>query len=313
MSVDIAVVASFVIESAVTLPRIPVLGESVKAEKYYMAPGGKGTNQAVTMARQGKNVGIVTKVGNDLYGKMAFNLYDNEGIKSDGVFTTDEEKTAIGLVYIHPSGDNCCGIYMGANEKLGYDEVSSVMENYMPAKVVTAQLESGDAAILSAFEIAKKNNAVTLLNPAPARKVDDKTLALTDIMTPNESEAKLLAGFDPGDESINMEMVSEKLISYGIKALVITLGAKGCIVMEKGSKPVKIRPYKVDAKDTLGAGDCFSGSLAVALSEDKHIIEAAEWASVAAALSTLGNGGIAPLPLREQVEAHYQLYKTKNK
>lgn len=313
MSVDIAVVASFVIESAVTLPRIPVLGESVKAEQYYMAPGGKGTNQAVTASRQGKNVGIVAKVGNDMYGKMAFDLYSREGIKTDGVFMTDEEKTAIGLVYIHPTGDNCCAIYMGANKKLGYDEVSSVMNNYMPAKIVTAQLESADAAILSAFEIAKKNNAMTLLNPAPARKVDDRILALTDIMTPNESEAKLLAGFDPGDQDINMEMVSEKLISFGIKALVITLGAKGCIVMEKGSEPVRISPFKVNAKDTLGAGDCFSGSLAVALSEDKSLIEAAEWASVAAALSTMGNGGIAPLPSREQVEAHYQLYKMQDK
>lgn len=312
MSVDIAVVASFVIESAVTLPRIPVLGESVKAEKYYMAPGGKGTNQAVAAARQGKNVGIVAKVGNDLYGKMAFNLYNSEGIKADGVFTTDEEKTAIGLVYIHPTGDNCIGIYMGANEKLGYDEVSRVMTDYMPAKVVTAQLESGDNAILSAFEIAKKNGALTLLNPAPARKVDERILALTDIMTPNESEAKLLAGFDPGDQNINMEIVSEKLISFGIKALVITLGAKGCIVMEKGSRPMRIKPYKVNAVDTLGAGDCFSGSLAVALSEDKSIQEAAEWASVAAALSTLGNGGIAPLPAREQVETQYRVYKNSN-
>ena len=308
MSVDIAVVASFVIESAVTLPRIPVLGESVKAEKYYMAPGGKGTNQAVAGARQGKSVGIVAKVGNDLYGNMAFDLYQREGINVDGVFTSDDAQTAIGLVYIHPSGDNCIGIYMGANEALTHAEATKVMSGYMPAKVVTAQLESLDEAILAAFQIAKQHGAITLLNTAPAREVDERIIALTDIMTPNESEAKLLAGFDPGDKQVDMETVAQKLISLGPKAIVITLGSKGSVVMEKGQKPVRIRPYSVNAVDTLGAGDCFSGSLAVALSEGKSIVEAAEWASVAAALSTLGNGGIAPQPSREQVETHYRLY-----
>ncbi|MDR0552611.1 MAG: ribokinase [Holosporales bacterium] len=309
MGVDIAVVASFVIESAVVLSRIPVLGESIKADKYYMAPGGKGTNQAVTAARQGKTVGIVAKVGKDLFGQMAINLYESEGISSKNVFITDLAQTAIGLVFVQHTGDNCTGIYMGANELLTAKEVRDSVKSFMPAKVVTAQLESPDDAILSAFQIGKEYGATTLLNPAPVRSFDEKILALTDVITPNECEAKMLTGHDPNDESINIETIAKKIIEMGVKSLVITLGEKGSMVMNHDSSPIKVRPYKVNAVDTLGAGDCFSGSLATGLSEGKSLINSARWASVAAALSTLGNGGTSPLPARKHIEDHFKLYE----
>jgi ribokinase len=309
MSVDIAVVASFVIESAITLDRIPVLGESLRGEHYYLAPGGKGTNQAVAAARQGKKVGIVGKVGADLYGEMAIALYEREGLSTEGVHLTEGAHTAIGLVYVTPTGDNCIGIYMGANEELSADEVNAAVSGFMPAKVVTAQLESPDEAVLEAFTIAKQHDAVTLLNTAPARKVDARIIELTDIMTPNESEARLMAGFDVGDQSVSLEEVATKLMEMGPKALVLTRGARGSILMERGKRPLSIEPYRVAAMDALGAGDCFSGSLAVALCEGKSIVDAAKWATVAAALSTLGHGGIAPLPSRQDVEDHCKRYE----
>ncbi len=309
MSVDIATVASFVIESAITLDRIPVLGESLRGEHYYLAPGGKGTNQAVAAARQGKKVGIVGKVGDDLYGEMAVALYEREGLSTAGIHVSDKVKTAIGLVYLTPSGDNCIGIYMGANEELTAEEVSSAMSTFMPAKVVTAQLESPDEAVLEAFTIAKRHHAITLLNTAPARKVDRRIIELTDIMTPNESEARLMAGVDVGDQGVSLEDVATGLMEMGPVALVVTRGSKGSILMERGAPPREIAPYRVGAIDALGAGDCFSGSLAVALSEGKSIADAAKWASVAAALSTLGHGGIAPLPSRDEIEHHVKRYE----
>lgn len=308
MGVDIATVASFVVESAIQLERIPVLGESLRGEHYYLAPGGKGTNQAVAAARQGKKVGIVGKVGDDLHGEMAVALYEREGLSTEGVYVADEAKTAIGLVYLTPSGDNCIGIYMGANEELTALEVAAAMSTFMPAKVVTAQLESPDEAVLEAFTIAKRHDSITLLNTAPARRVDERIIALTDIMTPNESEARLMAGFDAGDRSASLEVVTTRLMEMGPKAVVLTRGSKGSILVENGSPPREIEPYRVTAVDALGAGDCFSGSLAVALSEGKDIANAVEWATVAAALSTLGRGGIAPLPSRSQVEDHLERY-----
>jgi ribokinase len=309
VSVDIAVVASFVIESAIQLDRIPVLGESLRGEHYYLAPGGKGTNLAVAAARQGKKVGIVGKVGADPYGEMAVALYEREGLSTEGIYVTEGVQTAIGLVYVTPTGDNCIGIYMGANEELSAEEVRAAMSAFMPAKVVTAQLESPDQAVLEAFTIAKQHDAITLLNTAPARNVDPRIIELTDIMTPNECEARLMAGFDVGNQSVGLAEVAAKLMEMGPRAVVITRGAKGSILMERGKRTLSIEPYEVAAMDALGAGDCFSGSLAVALSEGKSIADAAKWASVAAALSTLGHGGIAPLPSREEVEDHVQRYE----
>jgi ribokinase len=263
---------------------------------------------AVAAARQGRKVGIVGKVGADLYGEMAIALYEREGLGTEGIHVADGVQTAIGLVYITPSGDNCIGIYMGANEALTADEVRVAMRRFMPAAVVTAQLESPDEAVLEAFTIAKQHDAITLLNTAPARKVDPRIIGLTDIMTPNESEARLMAGFDVHDASVDLEDVATKLMEMGPRALLITCGAKGSILMERGRRPLSIAPYRVPAVDALGAGDCFSGSLAVALSEGKSIVDAARWASVAAALSTMGHGGIAPLPSRTEVQRHLEPY-----
>jgi ribokinase len=183
------------------------------------------------------------------------------------------------------------------------------MSAFMPAKVVTAQLESPDEAVLEAFAIAKQHDAITLLNTAPARRVDERIIELTDIMTPNEGEARSIAGFDVADPSVGLEEVATRLTEMGPKAVVLTRGSQGSILMERGKQPRRIDPYPIAAVDALGAGDCFSGSLAVALSEGKSIVEAAGWASVAAALSTLGHGGIAPLPSRAEVEDHFRRYE----
>lgn len=311
MTVDIAVIGSFVIESALRMERMPVLGETLVGDKYYMAPGGKGTNQAIASVRQGKKVGLVVKIGDDLFADFALNLYKQEGIDPAGIFQTEQEKTAIGLVYFFPSGENCIGLYTGANDLLTGKEVEEAFDKFMPAKVVTAQLESPDEAILTGFKIGKKHGAITLLNTAPARVIDPEILTYTDILTPNETEAKQLIGLKPDDDSVGLFEIGRKLIELGSQAVVITLGSKGSIVFEKGKDPLPVEAYKVDVVDTLGAGDCFSGSLCVGLSEGKSVVESAEWACVAAALQTTGHGGIAPLPKRDEIEKHLKIYKKR--
>lgn len=301
MPVDIAIVASFVIESAIRLPRLPVLGETLGGDIYNLAPGGKGTNQAIAAARQGKTVGVVGKVGADLYGDMAMDLYKRENVDCQSVLRTDEEQTAIGLVYFLPSGDNCIGLYPGANRLLTADEASEGMRKLMPSKVVSAQLESPDEAIRAAFMIAKEYGAKVILDPAPARQVDSEILNMVSVLTPNQSEARILAGLAPDDCSVGLMEIGLRLLDMGPEAVVITMGENGSLLVERGKDPRRIEPYLVDTVDALGAGDCFAGSLAVAMSEGRPLPEAAEWASVAAALSTRGIGGIAPLPSRDDV------------
>lgn len=301
MPVDIAIVASFVIESAIRLPRLPVQGETLEGDIYNLAPGGKGTNQAIAAARQGKKVGVVGKVGTDLYGDMAMALYKRENVDCQGVLRTDKEQTAIGLVYFLPSGDNCIGLYRGANRLLTAAETSEGVRKLMPAKVVSAQLESPDEAIMAAFRIARENQAKVILDPAPARQVDSEILNMVSVLTPNQSEARILVGLDPDDCSVGLAEIGLQLLKMGPEAVVITMGEEGSLLVERGKDPRQIEPYLVDTIDALGAGDCFAGSLAVAISEDRLLAEAAQWASVAAALSTRGIGGIAPLPSREDV------------
>jgi ribokinase len=131
--------------------------------------------------------------------------------------------------------------------------------------------------------------------------VDRSILASVDILAPNESEARLLLGLHPADESMGMAEVGQQLLAQGPHAVIITLGSKGCLVIQREAEPQAIPAYRVQPVDTVGAGDAFNGGLAVALAEGRPLLEAARWANATAALSTLKVGAIDGLPRREAV------------
>lgn len=286
-----------------------MVGETLEGDLYNLGPGGKGTNQATAAARQGKRVAVIGKVGTDLYGDMAIDLYKKEGIDYQGVYQTDQEKTSIAVIYFFPSGDNCIGLYPGANHLLTSEEVKHALQRLAPVKVLSAQLELPDDAIEMGFKMAKEYGAQIILDPAPARKIDSSILKMVSVLTPNESEARILCGLKPDDDSLTVEELGNKLLEMGPEAVIITLGAQGSLILEHNKKPTKIEPYLVNTVDTIGAGDCFAGSMAVALAEGKSLVDGAAWANVAAALSTRDIGGIKPLPLRKEIVEHMSKWK----
>ena len=301
---DIITVGSFVVGLTVRLPRMPHPGESLVADLFDMGPGGKGTNLAVTAARQGARVSVIVRVGNDDFAKLAFDLYKQEKIDASYVLKTEGEATAVGLVYLQTTGENTIGFYRGANWLLSPKDVLNAEEKIQKAKVLATQFEIPDKTIIEALELARKHKLITLLNPAPARDVPKEILNV-DVLTPNEGEAKALLGL-AHDAEIASETLLMELLELGPETVVITLGSKGCIYASRGGTPKRVSAYPVDVLDTVGAGDAFNGALASGLAEGTSLEGAIKRANATAALSTTKIGSIEGLPTRENVLKYLQ-------
>jgi ribokinase len=263
--------------------------------------GGKGTNLAVAAARQGKQTAIIARVGDDSFADMAYALYTQEQIDARGVQRTPGEKTAVGLVYLQPSGENTIGLYRGANWRLSARDVADHFHRHTSARLAATQLEIPDEAVAATVQLGQSSGMQVVLNPAPARILSSEVLASVDVLTPNEGEARVLAGLAPNDESVGIVDVARRLMQQGLRAVVVTLGSKGCLVVQQNAEPLEIAALPVQPVDTVGAGDAFNGGLAVALTDGLPLDQAAWWATVTAALATTAVGAVGGLPTRAQV------------
>lgn len=305
LSMDVVVIGSYVMALTERLPRMPHAGESLVADLLDVGPGGKGTNAAVAMTRQGMQIGLIAKIGADMFGDYAMKLYASEGIDTRFVYRDSNEPTGVALVYLETNGENRIAVYRGANWLLTPAEVEAIAPHMAGAKVMTAQLEVNDEAVAAGFALGRKHGLITILNPAPARSLSSQVLSHVDILTPNEGEARLIAGLPPDDATKPMSEVAQQLLSMGPRTVIITLGAQGCLIAQQHAEPIHVPAYPVKVVDTVGAGDAFNAGLAVALCDGKSLLEAARWACVSAALSVMHVGAIPGLPNRATVEQHY--------
>lgn len=302
---DIVVIGSYVMALTERIPRMPHAGESLVADLLDVGPGGKGTNAGVAMTRQGKQVGFIVKIGADMFGDYAMKLYAGERIDTTFVYRDETEPTGVALVYLETSGENRIAVYRGANWLLTPAEVTAIEPRMAGAKVMTAQLEVNDDAVAAGFALGRQHGLTTILNPAPARSLPASLLKLVDILTPNEGEARLIAGLAMDDATTPMEEVALRLLRMGPRCVIITLGAQGCLIAQHGTEPVRVPAYPVNVVDTVGAGDAFNAGLAVALCDSRPLIDAVRWACVTAALSVMHVGAIPGLPARDAVGQHY--------
>ncbi len=299
---DLIVVASFGVALTIRLPRMPFFGETLVGDLFDLGPGGKGTNLAIAATRQGKKVTAMAKIGNDFYGTIAYDVYRREGLDTGFLLRDPTNPTMVGLVYLQSNGENTIGLYRGACWALSSTDVDRLTPLMRTAKIVATQLEISDDAVEEAVRLGRQHGLKVLLNPAPARILSNTILNCVDILTPNRGEAYALVGLNPNDNTVGLIDVGKELLQRGPKAVIITLGADGCILFQHNCDPVEIPAYTINVVDTVGAGDAFSGGLAVALLDGKSLEDAARWATITAALSTTKLGAIDGLPSKIDVE-----------
>jgi ribokinase len=236
---------------------------------------------------------------------MALGLYRDEGIDITYVKHTANAPTGVGFIIVEAaSGHNCITIDPGANELLTAADVARCEAAFKSSAVVLTQLEIPVAAAEAALAHGREQGAITILNPAPVRPLPPSLLQLVDILTPNQSEAKVLAGLGSGAE-VEPEVVARRLIRSGVKQVVMTLGENGALIVTDKSS-IRVPAVSMSAVDTTGAGDAFNAGLAIALACGASLEEAVPFAAVTGGLAVTQEGVIPSLPNRDDVLQFYR-------
>lgn len=297
----VTVVGSFNTDLVSRTPRMPVPGETILGGPFHMGPGGKGANQAVAAARLGAETAMVVKLGMDTFGDLAEANMVKEGIRPDFIFRTDETHTGAALIMLDAQGENMIVVAAGANTLLSPDDVDKAGEAIEGADVLLVQLEIPIETVERAIKLAHEAGVTVLLNPAPGREISPQLLAMCDVVTPNETETQIITGMPVRDRN-EAEAAARQLLKQGVQAVVITLGAEGALVAtEDGVEHVP--GQRVDVVDTTGAGDAFSGALAVALAEGMELAKAVAFSNAAAALQVTKIGTAPAMPYRADVDS----------
>ena len=284
----IAVVGSINLDLVVAVERHPAPGETVVGGDCRQLPGGKGANQAVAAARLGAKVAMVGRVGADAQGAWLREGLWTEGVGVEHVREDRQAPTGVALIAVDARGENTIVVSPGANARVDARDVAAASEVVGGADVVLVQHEVPQAAVAEAIATA---GGTVVLNPAPARGL----VAPVDVLVPNRGELETLAG-GRGDPVTLARSIT------AARAVVVTLGAEGAVVVE-GDRAERVRAPHVEAVDTTGAGDAFCGALAEAMAGGATVVEAARWAVRVAAASVTRPGAQGGLPRREDVPA----------
>ncbi|MBW3623210.1 MAG: ribokinase [Armatimonadetes bacterium] len=302
----IVVVGSANTDLIVKVPAIPAPGETVLGGDMARAPGGKGANQAVAAARLGAEVAFIGCLGTDDLGDAYLAHLEREGMDLRFLRRAEDRPSGVALIFVGPDGENAIAVAPGANAALTTADVDAAEDAFHGADTVLLQLEVPLAAVQRAAELGRRHGLRVILNPAPSptTPLPEMLLSMTDVLTPNRHEAQALSGTAEAPAS-----AAKRLRGAGVGAVVMTLGPEGAwLLSQEGERRVPGR--RVPAVDATGAGDCFNGALAVALSEGRSLEEAVRWATVAASISVTRLGAQPSLPTRAEVEEAIQEGKT---
>lgn len=298
----ITVVGSFAVGLTLRAPRFPVKGETLIGRDFDMGPGGKGSNQAVGAARLGAESHFVGLIGEDLFGAIAVKLYQEEGVYTEHLRRTTERNTGVGFITLNDAGDNHIVLDMGANELLTPAHVDAAEAVIAQSDVVLAVLEIPPAAAARAMALARRHKVTSILNPAPARPLDAALLANVDVLTPNESELRILLGLAPDDPTDTLELAG-RLRQMGVRNIVVTRGGQGALIIRADGATEQVPGIAVDIVDTTGAGDAFTAALGVALAKDDALSDAVRYATYAGALACTKLGVIPALATHQEIAA----------
>lgn len=271
----------------VTADRIPLVGETLIGRGYRETYGGKGSDMAVQAARLGAAVDYVGVVGNDTFGREFADLMAAEGVRTEHLRTVDGIPTGVGLIVKDEAGHNIIVVDKGANDDFGRGDVDAACAASEPFAVALAQLEIPIETALYGLGRARAAGSTTILNPAPATDLRGQDLSSVDLLTPNETEARILVGRDP-DDPIDLDTLAAELLALGVRTVVITLGEAGARLVEQAPNgdlvATSVPAWPVEVVDSNGAGDSFNAGLAVGLAEGRSLVDAATFAGAVAGL-----------------------------
>jgi ribokinase len=296
----ILVVGSFMMDLVVRTPRVPENGETIIGTSFNRFPGGKGANQAVAAARLGGAVTMAGKVGSDDFGDEFLSVLASEGINTAYILRDSQAATGVGFITLDHAGNNRIVVVPGANLRYSVQDLAQIESLIKDSDILIMQLEMDMSVIEHAVELAGRYQVPVILNPAPARALNDELLRGVTYLTPNETEAEILTGVKV--KSIDRaKEAAEALLEKGVKTVVLTLAEKGALVASNAGA-THVSGFSVQPVDTVAAGDAFNGAFAVAISKGKSLVEACRFANAVGAIAVTRPGAIPSLPSAAEVE-----------
>lgn len=294
----ICVIGSLNMDLVVNVDEMPKKGQTLIGSAFKEVPGGKGANQAVAMARLGADIRMIGKVGKDSFGETLINQLKSDKVNTKYIHREDCA-SGVAMITVDKNAENSIVVAPGANFKVLEKDIDKCIEAIDESDIVVLQLETPINTIKYALQKSKELGKYTILNPAPAVKLEDSIIENVDLLTPNETELEILSGVKIESED-DIKKAADVLIEKGVKELIVTLGSKGSLYINKDNTKLK-KSYKVEAIDTTAAGDSYTGALAVAFAQDKNIDEAMDFASKVGALAVTKEGAQSSLPTMEDV------------
>ena len=286
-----------------TATRLPQPGETIRGERFYTAPGGKGATQAVAAARLGANVKMVGRVGRDIFGPQLLEALKNDGIDVSGVAEDPDHPSGVGMIVLDAERQNHVLAIYGANLQCNEDQLAAVEAALDGADVLLLQMELPFPLSVAAARAAQSRGVVTMLDPAPASDILPDAFRHFGVITPNQTEAEYHTGIRVDDVS-SAKAAADVLLRKGVGTAVVKLAEQGVYWASREASGY-VPAYEVDVVDTISAGDAFSGALAVALAEGRGMKEAIRYGAAAGALAVTRRGVQTAMPSRAEVDGLY--------
>ena len=298
---EITVIGGFGVSKTVALERVPEAGETITGGIFSQGPGGKGSNQAVQIARLGVKVNIVTAMGKDEFAAVGRQLWSEEGVGDGGVVELDAP-TMIAFIWVDAGGENRIALAPGALDVATVADFENVFPSINQSDLLLVSLELNPNIGFEAIRRAKAHGVTTVCNPAPATAIPADILPLLDYLIPNENEAHLIATH-LGWGELSLEALADRFFEAGVANVLITRGSDGILVRNAQGMTIVPAAKAKQVVDTTGAGDSFVGGLAVGLVRGVPLLDAVGYAARVAAHSVGFLEVIPSLPFAADVEA----------
>ena len=289
-----AVDISFYVDKKVTP------GETIIAKGSNIGPGGKASNQAISARKLGATTTLITRLGNDNFNTYANTIWRKEKLTTSAKIDKALPTGMAGIFIDDKTGENSVIVHPGASAHLSMNDFNSHKSKMQNGDIFLTQFEQSPETTFSVLKEARKLGMTTIFNPAPFGKIDRKVYKYCEIITPNETEAEQITNI-PLKGKRDVEKAVNKMRDLGVEKVIITLGKKGAAVFD--GNEITFCPGKKFGKviDTTGAGDCFNGALATALSFGKDLKQSVEFSCAAAGLSVLKRGTAQSSPTRSEL------------
>lgn len=296
----IVVVGSVTMDMVTCTPQIPRIGETIIGTSFSTTPGGKGANQAVAAALLGYPVQFIGHVGDDVYGPNLIQNLKDAGVDTSSL-TPVPGSSGLAPIFLADNGQNAIVVVPGANGKVEPAHIDQHIDIIRNAGMVLCQLELPMRTTEHTIALCAELGIPVMLDPAPAAPLGDSVWKQVSWFTPNETEAAFYL-----DANSSPESVAQHLLDRGLPAVALKRGSEGAYIATADGKSGWVRPFPVNAIDTVAAGDCFNGAFTVALLEGKDPLEAARFACAASAISVTRRGAQASMPTRADVDLFLQ-------